>query len=188
MRPTQTELLETVRHSLREVVLPAVDDDWARYVAKCMDKLLVAVQVRMEKELAHLAHDTAETAGLMARLRTDLTGLPGGEPALEALREAVGSASAVADLDPAVVEGLPARVGMANVASRVELAGLVDLLYAAQATDLTDDARATVVAAHEVVRAQLRRQLARDVELMAPTFMAFGDPARVSGTTAELPA
>ena len=56
MRPTTHELLESARHSLRDVVLPAVDDEWARYVAKCTDKLLAAVQVRLARELELAGH------------------------------------------------------------------------------------------------------------------------------------
>ena len=69
-----------------------------------------------------------------------------------------------------------------NDAGRTRLVALVDALHDAQsgeeAAALPDDVRAGVEAAHEEVRALLRRQLARDSELMAPTFMAFGDPAR----------
>ena len=181
MRPHAHELIESVRHSLHDVVLPAVDDEWARYVGKCIDKLLVAVQVRMAHELAHLATDTHETAQLFEALRSRLTDLPGGEPALAELRAAVGAAAVTPALDPAQAEDLLARVGAANELARTQLARLVDLLYAAGRAELPSPARDAVSAAHESVREHLRRQLARDVELMSPTFMAFGDPARVAG-------
>ena len=180
MRPTAHELIESVRHSLREIVLPAVDDEWARYVATCADKLLVAVQVRMDVELASLALDTAETAALLAELRSRLGAE--GSPALADLSAALDRDDLPVVLDPAQADGLAARLAGADDEARARLAEIVDRLYAAERAELSPADRATVTGAHDLVRAHLRRQLARDVELMAPTFMAFGDPARVSGT------
>jgi hypothetical protein len=87
-------------------------------------------------------------------------------------------------LDPELAEDLAARVGAANDTARSHLVRLVDLLYAAEGIELPTAARTSVAEAHDAVREHLRRQLARDVELMSPVFMAFGDPARVSGAPA----
>ena len=171
MRPTTHELLESARHSLREVVLPAVDDEWARYVAKCTDKLLAAVQVRLARELELLALDTAETADLLARLEVP------DAPGLSRIRDLL-AAPLDLEVDPTTAAGLADRVAARDDEGRARLVALVDALHAAQASDLPDDVRAGVEGAHEQVRTLLRRQLARDSELMAPTFMAFGDPAR----------
>jgi hypothetical protein len=174
VRPTAHELLESVRHSLREEVLPAVDDEWARYVAKCADKLLVAVQVRLALELEHLVVDTAETAALLAEVRAQLpetTETPELAEVHEALRRDVP-----VPVDPALVAGLAERAAAADEQARAALVALVDALYAVQERPLDDDLRARVEAAHDTVRAQLRRQLERDTALMAPTYMAFGDP------------
>ena len=173
MRPTTHELLESARHSLREVVLPAVDDEWARYVAKCTDKLLAAVQVRLAREVELLALDTAETAELLAGLEVPRS------PALSRIRDLLAEPLPVA-VPPDLAAGLADRVAAGNDAGRTRLVALVDALHDAQAGPLPDDVRAGVEAAHEQVRALLRRQLARDSELMAPTFMAFGDPARAA--------
>ena len=175
MRPTTHELLESARHSLRDVVLPAVDDEWARYVAKCTDKLLAAVQVRLARELELLAIDTAETAELLARLEVPES------PVLSQVHDLLTDPLPV-EIRPEQAAGLAERVTAGNDAGRTRLVALVDALHDAQsgeeAAALPDDVRAGVEAAHEEVRALLRRQLARDSELMAPTFMAFGDPAR----------
>lgn len=173
MRPTAHELLESVRHSLREEVLPAVEDEWARYVAKCADKLLVAVQVRLALELEHLVVDTAETAALLAEVRARLPDAP----ELAEVREALALDVPVA-VDPSLVAGLAERAAAADEQARAALVALVDALYAVQERPLDDDVRAGVEAVHETVRAQLRRQLERDTALMAPTSMAFGDPAQ----------
>jgi hypothetical protein len=171
VRPTAHELLESVRHSLREEVLPAVDDEWARYVAKCADKLLVAVQVRLALELEHMVVDTAETAALLAEVRAQLPEAP----ELAGVHDAL-AVDVPVPVEPALVAGLAERAAAADEQARAALVALVDALYAVQERPLADDLRARVEAAHDTVRAQLRRQLERDTTLMAPTYMAFGDP------------
>ncbi len=173
MRPYPNELLDSALHSLRDVLIPAISDDWALYVAKCLDKLLVDVQVRIANDLGHLARDTAEMAELFERLRQSAGDEPSG------FDDLLAPATVEPVIAPELAEGLYERVSATNDAGRARLAELVDTLYAIERGE-QPGSPAAANAAHALVREHLQRQLARDVELMSPVFMAFGDPQRVS--------
>ena len=68
MRPTQDELLATLRHSLNQTLVPALEDRWARYVATAMDLVLQHLQLRVTAEEETLSSDGADMAGVLAGL------------------------------------------------------------------------------------------------------------------------
>src|SRR5690242_4646776 len=74
MRPYPPELLRSMNQSLTEVIIPNISDDWARYVARSMEKIITHLELRWEHELGFLAADTAELDELLRELRPELEG------------------------------------------------------------------------------------------------------------------
>src|SRR6516164_4844769 len=76
MRPYPPELLRSINKSLNEVIIPELADDWARYVARSMEKIIDHLARRWEHELEFLAVDTAELDELLRELLPALDGHP----------------------------------------------------------------------------------------------------------------
>ena len=72
MRPYPDELLRSINRSLTEVIIPNIGDDWARYVARSMEKMISHLELRYKHELEYLATDTAELDALLRELRPAL--------------------------------------------------------------------------------------------------------------------
>ncbi len=171
MRPYPDELLRSVRHSLTEVLMPDLGDDWARYVAKGMEKILLHLEVRWRQELDLVARDAAELDGLLRGLRSDLAAEPfSGDAAVAGVL-----AAAARPLDhgpppaPPDVDALYAR----QAACRAALVEVIETMERAAA-----DAglRVGLEPYRERIRASLRRELDGDLVLTEPTFMLFGPP------------
>ncbi|MGE3621406.1 MAG: hypothetical protein AB7L84_13180 [Acidimicrobiia bacterium] len=168
MRPDPDELLRLMRKSLKTVVTPAVSEEWPTYVAKSIERMLEHLERRWEHEIRFLADDTEEMRELFAKLKVELAGAGG--PAADAVQEVVGELDQLLD-EPSlasravVYDDLSAE----NQAHRAALEKLVLALDDAQGEERAEASRVPI-------RAYLKRQLARDVELAEPTFMRFGAP------------
>lgn len=170
LRPTPAELLDSAQYSLKDIVIPAVADEWALYVAKCMEKVLATVRLRIEADLHAQVLDTAETAQIVASLSREFESAQGAE----VLRGLLAPVRQV--MSPAESIDLQARIAEANVESRRSLVNVIEALFELQ--DRAEDPQLAQRArgAHARLREFLDRQLARDVELMSGVFMAFGAP------------
>ncbi|MFV0463068.1 MAG: hypothetical protein ACK5MP_07750 [Nostocoides sp.] len=73
MRPTTDQLLASLQSSLADMVVPHVEDRWARYVCNAMDLVLEHLRRRAELEGPALAADDADMRSVLASLAA-LTG------------------------------------------------------------------------------------------------------------------
>lgn len=172
MRPYPDELLRSINRSLTEVIIPNIGDDWARYVARSMEKMISHLELRWKHELELLATDTAELDELLRGLRPRLEdGGLDGRTELDAVRTALGERlDNAAPLPPAPdVVGLNAT----NEAYRATLQATIEGLEAAAADE---ELRARLEPLRDRIRVHLRRQLDRDRTLTEPTDMLFGPP------------
>jgi hypothetical protein len=76
MRPSAEQVIRSMRHSLREDVIPRIEDPWARYVAKSLDHMLVHLAARWADEGRFLVEDSTELLALLGTL------LPADDPVL----------------------------------------------------------------------------------------------------------
>lgn len=172
MRPYPDELLRSINRSLTEVIIPNIGDDWARYVARSMEKMISHLELRYKHELEYLAIDTAELDALLRELRPALDqGDLADRRELDAVRTALGERlDSATPLPPAPdVAGLNAT----NEAYRGTLQAAIESLETA-ASD--EELRARLEPLRDRIRVHLRRQLDRDRALAAPTDMLFGPP------------
>lgn len=167
MRPYPDEVLRSILDSLRNVIIPNLDDDWARYTAKGMEKLILHLELRWQHELEYLAVDSLELHELMSELRASLEqdALPASGD-VDAARAALGALLDGASPPPPAVD-LKA-IHATNEAYRETLTTVIEALSRAGTKELEP--------ARDKIRLHLRRQLDRDLELTRPTFMLFGAP------------
>jgi hypothetical protein len=169
MRPYPDEILRSIRHSLDEVVIPAVDDAWARYVAKAMGKMLEHLELRWLHEADLLLEDTRELHDLFVTL----------EKRLAAERNPHVTEGVAAALRPVLSDpdarDVPAP-SVAELTKRNERyrADLIDVI--ATLDDLADTAPDLEARLREDVRRFLRREIDRDNTIARPTFMSFAPP------------
>ena len=169
MRPTQRDLLATLRTSLNDTLLPAIEDRWARYVANAMDLVLQHLELRVAGEADALAEDSADMASTLGVVV---------QRAARAAQDDAAAAdrwAALADLVPAA-----ATVGtsLASATDRNErLRGaVVDVLRWLDENE--SEVEATVVSElRDTVHQMIRRQMDRMSTLVEPLFMSFGPVA-----------
>jgi hypothetical protein len=158
VRPEPDELLQSLRASLAETIVPAIDDRWARYVATAMDLVLQHLQLRLAGEFDALSADNADMARTLGALAAD-----------------VGRR---ADAYPPVVDALaplpepgPATDLASATAVNEALRGQVVVLL--QALDRVAPDPVVEGWRDEVLRL-VRRQVDRVNPLIAPLHMSFG--------------
>ena len=171
MRPYPDELLRSMRRSLNEVIIPNLADDWARYVAKGMEKIIVHLELRLLHEPTFLVQDTDELKELLAGLADDLVGEP--LVSSDALVTLADDLRATAAALPA--EGVDVRtLTEANEVQRGALVRAIETMEVAAQSDPALGERLEPL--RERMRAFIRRELDRDIKLAEPTFMLFGPP------------
>jgi hypothetical protein len=151
VRPDPDQLLQSLRVSLAETIVPALDDRWARYVAAAMDLVLHHLQLRLAGEADAIAADNADLAHTLAAIAADVATAP--RP-YAAIRDALAPPPLAGD-GTAVNEALRGQ--------------LVDLLHALDATP--EDAR--VDAWRDQALRLVRREVDRVNPLVAPLYMTF---------------
>ena len=137
-------------------------------MAKSIERVLEHLERRWLHEIRFLADDTEEMRELFSGLKADLAVVDG------AAVDEVGAV--VEELDHLLNEPSLASRAVAyqelsaeNQSHRAALEKLIVSLDAFEDDDRNEAIRVPI-------RAYLRRQLARDVELAEPTFMRFGAP------------
>jgi hypothetical protein len=172
MRPYPPELLRSINQSLNEVIIPNLADDWARYVARAMEKIVDHLERRWEHELEFLAVDTTELDELLRELRPALDeGDLGGRGELAGVRDAIAARLDGAEPLPPVPD--VAKLNETNEAYRGTLQQVLEGMEAAAADD---ELRERLEPLRERIRVSLRRELDRDIVLAEPTYMLFGPP------------
>ena len=178
MRPYPDELLRSVRQSLTEVLIPNIADDWARYVAKGMEKIVAHLEVRWRQELELIARDTAELDSLLRELHESLASESFAGAACAQILDAALRPLGDGPPPPAPdVEGLYER-------QRAYRGALVDVIEAMERATSDAAMRDRLEPYRRRVRAFLRREMDRDLILTESTFMLFGPPVAESAASA----
>ncbi|MEY9211778.1 hypothetical protein NI17_008790 [Thermobifida halotolerans] len=165
MRPSPDELLDSLRLSLNETLLPKVEDRWARYVGTAMDLVLQHLKLRLAHEGDALAEDDADMLAVLAALSARAAALAGqetggGAPRWEELAELVAGAARSGDTE---ARGATAR--------NEELRGVVVAVM--RWLDEADSADPAVREMRDEVYRLVRRQVDRTRPLVEPLFMSF---------------
>lgn len=191
-----------MRHSLRTVVQPALEDRWARYVASAMDVMFEHLILRAAGESDLLGEDNADLRQTLGRLGAtardhadEAAWLP-----LAALADAAVDEDDGPDEPPDATDATAATAateepagtgGTADATATVGAAGerdpataenerlravLVEALAAAERLPAGPDADAV----RDDLLRLVRRQLDRQVALTRPLFMSFGPTPKPS--------
>jgi hypothetical protein len=162
VRPSPLDLLATLRTSLNDTLLPAIEDRWARYVANAMDLVLQHLELRLDGELDALAEDSADMAETLGQVVRRAAAAGAGWEGLGALVPEPGSA--------------PSPLAEATAHNERLRAVVVDAIHWLDA----HEAELEATAVEEVRNALMlltRRQLDRATRFVEPLFMSFGPVA-----------
>ena len=170
MRPTQEDMLETVRISLRDTVLPAVEDRWARYVAQAMDLVLQHVQLRVAGEVDALTADNDDMVSTLAGVTAFAAEAGKRAAGVEAERWA---ALATPAPQPATHSARLLKTTELNEQLR---ARTVEVLHWLDQNEPHVEAGAAGQL-RDTVHRLIRRQTDRTTALVEPLFMSFGPVA-----------
>lgn len=162
MRPAQSDLLATLRTSLNDTLLPAIEDRWARYVANAMDLVLQHLELRHRGEHEALAEDSADMATTLAHV---VQRAADAGPAWEGLAAIVPDAGTIP----------PALTAATEHNERLR-AALIEAIHWLDAHEPDLD-RATVAEVRDALMRLVRRQLDRVIPFVEPLFMSFGPVA-----------
>ena len=162
MRPAPLDLLATLRTSLSDTLLPAIEDRWARYVANAMDLVLQHLELRLSGELDALADDSSDMATTLSRVVQRASSAGAAWTGLGALVPEAGTAPSPLDEATAHNERLRSVV--------VEVIQWLD----AHEPELDPT---TVAEVRDVLMQLVRRQLDRATAFVEPLFMSFGPAA-----------
>ncbi len=162
MRPAPLDLLATLRTSLNDTLLPAIEDRWARYVANAMDLVLQHLELRLAGELDALAEDSADMATTLARVvqRTAAAG-----PTWEGIDAIVPEAGSA-----------PSPLAEATEHNERLRSIVVDAIHWLDAHE-SDLDPAVVAEVREALMRLVRRQLDRATAFVEPLFMSFAPVA-----------
>jgi hypothetical protein len=76
MKPSVQQLIKATQESLREKVVPVVEDQWAASTLRSVDLILSHLHARTQIEGPMLFEDNKELVALMTNLEVPLDGLP----------------------------------------------------------------------------------------------------------------
>lgn len=162
MRPAPIDLLATLRTSLNDTLLPAIEDRWARYVANAMDLVLQHLELRLAGELDALAEDSADMAATLAQVVRLAAAAGRGWEGLGAIVPEAGTA--------------PSPLAEATAHNERLRAVVVDVIHWLD-THEPDLDPAAVAEVREALMRLVRRQLDRATAFVEPLFMSFGPVA-----------
>jgi hypothetical protein len=168
MRPHPDELLRSINKSLSEVIIPNIGDDWARYVARSMEKIVSHLELRWRHELEFTAEDTAELDELLRELQPALADLD--DERVRQVSDAI-RAQLEADAPPPAPD-----VGRLLAANEAYRATLQEVIHGLESAAGDAELRDRLEPLRERIRAYLRSELDRDRVLAEPTDMLFGPP------------
>lgn len=165
MRPSPDDLLDSLRLSLNETLLPKVEDRWARYVGTAMDLVLQHLKLRLAQEGGLLEEDSADMLESLASLGTRAAALaeqPAGNngPRWEELTELITDAA-----HPG------ARGEHDALARNEELRSAV--IAVMQWLDEAESAAPEAREMRDEVYRLVRRQVDRTTPMVEPLFMSF---------------
>jgi hypothetical protein len=174
VRPDPDQLLQSLRVSLADTLVPAIEDRWARYVATAMDLVLQHLQLRLAGELDALGEDNLDMTQTLAALAT--TAARAGTDALEVRDVLAPVLEALSGAPPSEPSG---RVGHLEAATRVNeelrarVVAVLGALDRAEAGRTDDRTSAPLATLRDDVHRLIRRQVDRMNPLVAPLHMSF---------------
>ncbi|MBI4300412.1 MAG: hypothetical protein HY677_04690 [Chloroflexi bacterium] len=167
MRPYPDELIQGMRWSLQNVIVPELTSDWAKSVAGSLNRLLAIVEVRWQKEAAYLIQDTQEMGELFRTLSKAFREAPlSGQAALGALAKEMQQTLTTAHRAEGEYPSVPVLTGE-NAAYRQTLCNVIEGMKDAAKNGASKE---TLDGLRHQVRLFLRRQTDRDSELAQATF------------------
>lgn len=174
VRPTQEELLATLRASLNDTLMPAIEDRWAGYVASAMDLVLQHLSLRVTGEADTLIDDSADMAAVLAAVAQQAARAG---RAAEQSNDVDGARAWEALAGVASRRVLPADFSLASLTQQHEQlrSVVIEVLRWLDAADGVENA--ALSALRDEVHHMIRRQTDRMTELVRPLFMAFGPVA-----------
>lgn len=171
MRPSLDELLASLRSSLSETILPAVEDRWARYVGTAMDLVLEHLQLRLAGESSSLAEDSADMAAVLSGVAQRVAALGAeGDEAQQRLAASLGNV-----LPAASAGAVPADLAQLTAQNERLRGSVVDVLR--WLDEGGDKQTAEIDGIRDEVYRLVRRQTDRNTALVRPLFMSFGPVA-----------
>ena len=162
MRPSSTELLQSVAEALERQVLPSVTDKWAASTLRSAMQLLRHVALRVEREPALLCQQAVDLASVLTRTHAELS------TAVQSAagKSALGLAALCNELTRVLSEPAVPPDDLATMEHRV-----AGLLAAAESVIAARDAVRAATgssAVHDALVEALSRQLARELPMIEP--------------------
>ncbi len=168
MRPSPVQILRSIRYSIETAIIPRLDDRWARYEAKTINKMLEHLELRWTHEAALLLEDSRDIAGLFETLAPQIEALfEDGRPQL--IDEMRSAAEGAAEL-PQRVAGVEELTDH-NDSLRAVLVRVIESLD--ETTDPNDGSLSEI---RDEIGRYLRREIDRDNQIAHPTHMSFAPP------------
>jgi hypothetical protein len=175
VRPSPEELIATLRASLNDTLVPAIEDRWARYVATAMDVVLQHLALRVAGEADILAEDSVDMAHTLAAVadRAASAGRAAEDRGDAAVATTWEELARIASGPTELLNGPLATATAANERLRADVVTVLGWLDRSE-SQLEDAAVADL--RHEVCQL-IRRQTDRNNTLVRPLFMSFGPVA-----------
>jgi hypothetical protein len=175
VRPTQEELLATLRTSLNDTLVPAIEDRWARYVATAMDLVLQHLALRVTGEAASLADDSADMVAVLAGVadRSATAGRAAEQAGDADCARAWETLATIAT--PTIRDNDTSLASLTRQHEELRAAVVGVLRWLDAADNVVDEAALTTL--RDDLHHLIRRQTDRMTELVRPLFMAFGPVA-----------
>ncbi len=170
MKPLPEQILHSIRYSLETVIIPQLDDRWARYEAKTIGKMLEHLELRWKHETTLLLEGSRDLADVFEKLAPQIEVLSGDHKGRPRLVDDMRSAANRAD-------GLPKRIAGVeeltedNDSLRALMVRVIESLD--EIAETSDDSLAEI---RDEIGRYLRREIDRDNQLAHPTHMSFAPP------------
>jgi len=179
MKPSPVQILRSIRYSLETAIIPRLDDRWARYEAKTIDKMLEHLELRWTHETALLLEDSHDLAGVFERLAPQIEALSADDRA-RLIDDMRAAAEGTAEL-PERVAGVEELTDH-NDSLRAVLVRVIESLD--ETTDPNDGSLSEI---RDEIGRYLRREIDRDNQMAHPTHMSFAPPKPKEGRESAKP-
>jgi len=167
MRPSQEQLLASLRLSLNDTVLPNVTDRWARYVVTAMDLVMQHLELRLAGEIDALHADNLDMSETLASIANRAIRRADAPDTIRGPWETL-----LAQLSQAAISNSPRRLPAATELNETLRSQVVSVIRWLDETDPHDERRELREIRDEIHRL-IRRQVDRVNPMVAPLHMSF---------------
>jgi hypothetical protein len=173
VRPNPDQLLQSLRVSLADTLVPAIEDRWARYVATAMDLVLQHLQLRLAGEFDAVGTDNLDMSQTLASLATTASRTGADHPEARDVFAPVLDALGEPPPEPSGAGGQLAAATRVNEELRARLVAVLGALDRAEAGRADDRTSAALATLRDDVHRLIRRQVDRMNPLVVPLHMSF---------------